>query len=257
MAIALCQTIKGSELGIRKTPGTTLTNEATGEVMYTPPEGEALLWAMLKNWEDFLHNADEIDPLIRMAIGHYQFEAIHPFPDGNGRTGRVLNILYLIDKGLLTIPVLYLSRYIITKKDDYYGLLAKVTREGAWEAWIIYMLDAVMQTAEWTTAKIRGIKALLDHTTQYVSRTSPKIYRYELIELIFLQPYCRIGHVIDAGIARRRTASGYLKKLCDIGVLKEVKAGRDKLFIHTKYLELLMSEEHQFEKYQNADAVAD
>lgn len=251
-AVASCRTIKGTELGIRRTPGTTLTNDSTGTVIYTPPDGEDLLRAKLKNWEEFLHTADEIDPLIRMAVGHYQFEAIHPFPDGNGRTGRILNILYLIDKGLLTIPVLYLSRYIIAHREDYYRLLQGVTAQGEWEAWILYMLEAVEQTAQWTTAKIRAIKSLMDHTTGYVCGAAPKIYRYELVELIFLQPYCRIGHIVDMGFAQRRTASVYLKELCDIGVLEERKVGRDKLFIHTRYLDLLIADDHDFAPYPAA-----
>lgn len=249
-ATKVCQTIKGTKLDIRKTPGTALTNDATGETIYTPPEGENLLRDKLKNWEAFLHGDEGIDPLIKMAIGHYQFEAIHPFTDGNGRTGRVVNILYLIDRGLLDIPVLYLSRHIIANKNDYYGLLAGVTENGDWEAWIIYMLDAVKQTAEWTTAKIRGIKELLDHTLEYVSEAAPKTYRHELVELIFVQPYSRIGHITDAKIAKRRTASTYLKEFCKIGVLEEYKAGRNKLFIHAKFLKLLMSDEHQFDPYK-------
>lgn len=250
VALRICQTIKNTNLNIRKTTGTTLANDKTGKIIYTPPVGETLLKDKLKNWEIFLHEYEEIDPLIKMAIAHYQFEAIHPFPDGNGRTGRVLNILYLIDKRLLDIPVLYLSRYIIENKDDYYSLLSKVTKDGAWEKWIIYMLDAVEQTAQWTTSKIRAIKELMDHTLEYVSDTSPKIYRYELIELIFVQPYCRINYLTEAGIAKRQTASNYLRELCKIGVVEEFKSGRDKLFIHTKYLDLLIDDHHKFKSYK-------
>lgn len=249
VALRICQTIKNTNLNIRKTTGTTLANDKTGKIIYTPPIGETLLKDKLKNWEIFLHEYEEIDPLIKMAIAHYQFEAIHPFPDGNGRTGRVLNILYLIDKRLLDIPVLYLSRYIIENKDNYYSLLSKVTKDGEWEKWIIYMLDAVEQTAQWTTSKIRAIKDLMDHTLEYVSDTSPKIYRYELIELIFVQPYCRINYLTEAGIAKRQTASNYLKELCEIGVVEEFKSGRDKLFIHTKYLDLLIDDHHKFKSY--------
>lgn len=250
VALRICQTIKNTNLNIRKTTGTTLANDKTGKIIYTPPVGETLLKDKLKNWEIFLHEYEEIDPLIKMAIAHYQFEAIHPFPDGNGRTGRVLNILYLIDKRLLDIPVLYLSRYIIENKDDYYSLLSKVTKDGAWEKWIIYMLDAVEQTAQWTTSKIRAIKELMDHTLEYVSDASPKIYRYELIELIFVQPYCRINYLTEAGIAKRQTASNYLRELCKIGVVEEFKSGRDKLFIHTKYLDLLIDDHHKFKSYK-------
>lgn len=141
-----------------------LANNRTGTVIYTPPVGESLLRDMLANWEGFLHNEQELDPLVRMAVGHYQFEATHPFADGNGRTGRVLNILFLIQEGLLNLPILYLSRYIIAHKADYYRLLLDVTREQAWEPWLLYMLKAVEETARWTTAKIGAIRAREEHT---------------------------------------------------------------------------------------------
>jgi len=131
-AVDVCRTLKGVAMDIRRTPGTQLANDRTGEVVYTPPEGEARLRDMLANWERFLHNQVDLDPLIRMAVGHYQFEAIHPFTDGNGRTGRVLNILYLIQEELLSLPILYLSRHVIAHKADYYRLLLSVTRDGAW-----------------------------------------------------------------------------------------------------------------------------
>jgi Fic family protein len=187
--------------------------------------------------------------LIRMAIMHYQFEAIHPFTDGNGRTGRILNLLFLIDQGLLEIPVLYLSRYIIRHKSEYYQYLLNVTTQGEWEVWICFMLSAVRETAQWTTNKIRAIRDLMDITATFVRDTLPKIYSRELIELIFIQPYCRITNVVEANIAKRQTASTYLKGLSDIGVLKEWKLGREKLFIHPQFLKLLTAEEHQVEAY--------
>ena len=143
---------------VRKVPGTALKNERTGKIIYTPPEGETLLRDKLANWERFIHNATEIDPLIRMAVMHYQFEAIHPFTDGNGRTGRVLNLLYLVEQELLDLPILYLSRFIIQNRAAYYQLLLEVTTEGNWEAWILYMLKAVQETATSTTGKINAIK---------------------------------------------------------------------------------------------------
>jgi Fic family protein len=238
-AVQICRTIKGVDMDIRRTPGTALVNDATGTVIYTPPEGEALMRDMLANWERFIHEAEEIDPLVRMAIMHYQFEAIHPFTDGNGRTGRVLNLLYLVEKGLLAIPVLYLSRHIIAHKADYYRLLLAVTTDDEWEAWILFMLRAVAETARWTTDKIRTIRDLLEQTAERIRLEAAPIYSRELAELIFVQPYCRIGNVVDAGLAKRQTASVYLKRLCDIGVLKEVKAGREKLFINPAFLKLL------------------
>ena len=193
----------------------------------------------LANWEKFIHEAEDIDPLVRMAMMHYQFEAIHPFIDGNGRTGRVLNLLFLVEKGLLKIPVLYLSRYIIQHKADYYRLLLAVTTQGRWEDWILYMLRAVFETAVWTTAKIQSIRVLLETTAEKIQLEAAPIYSRELAELVFVQPYCRISNVVDAGLAKRQTASVYLKRLCEIGVLREVKAGRERLFINPPFLQLL------------------
>ncbi|HEX9392496.1 MAG TPA: Fic family protein [Usitatibacteraceae bacterium] len=238
-AVQICQTIKGVKLDVRRTPGTALVNGATGETIYTPPEGEKLLRDKLSNLEKFIHEAEHIDPLVRMAVMHYQFEAIHPFIDGNGRTGRVLNLLYLIEQDLLNIPVLYLSRYIIQHKADYYRLLLAVTTRGHWEAWILYMLQAVLETARWTTAKIKAIRKLLEATADTIRLEAPQIYSRELAELVFVQPYCRIGNVVDANLAKRQTASVYLKRLVEIGVLKEVQAGREKLFINPALLKLL------------------
>ena len=226
-------------MDIRSAPGTTLVNEATGKPIYTPPEGHALLRDQLANWKRYLHEVKEIDPLIRMAVMHYQFEAIHPFADGNGRTGRVLNLLFLVEQGLLNIPVLYLSQYVIAHRADYYRLLLEVTTDAAWEGWILYMLAAVRETATSTTAKISAIRGLLTATAEAVRRDAPRIYSRELVELIFVQPYCRIGNLVEAGIARRQSASAYLKRLCDIGVLEERKAGREKLFINSPLLHLL------------------
>lgn len=238
-AVDICRTIKGVGMDVRRTPGTALMNDRTSEVIYTPPQGAALIRDKLANWERFLHGAEEFDPLVRMAIGHYQFEAIHPFNDGNGRTGRVLNLLYLVDIGLLDIPVLYLSKAIIEAKQDYYRLLLAVSTEQAWEPWILFMLDAVRRTAQWTTSRIKAIRILIDETAARMRQEAPGIYSRELAELIFVQPYCRITNVVDAGIAQRQTASVYLKQLADIGLLKEVKVGREKLFINPSLLQAL------------------
>jgi Fic family protein len=223
----------------RATPGTALMNEATGNVIYTPPEGKDLLRDKLANWERYIHEAVEIDPLIRLAVMHYQFEAIHPFTDGNGRTGRVLNLLYLVDKGLLEIPVLYLSRYIIRNKPAYYQRLLSVTTDGQWENWILFMLEAVLETAQWSTAKIRAIRDLLDAMAARLRQELPKIYSRELAEIIFVNPYCRIGDLVDAGIAKRQAASTYLKMLTGIGMLEEIKSGRENLYINPALLGLL------------------
>ena len=249
MAIQICSTIKGLELDIRSKPGTTLKNRMSGETIYTPPIGQQQLIEKLDNWAEFMHRNTEIDPLVRMAIQHYQFEAIHPFEDGNGRTGRILNILFLVEHGLLDSPILYLSRYIIQNKADYYRLLSGVTREQDWAPWILFILAGVEETCTWTTDKIKSIRELMEHTGQFVQKQLPKIYTWELVELLFKQPYCRIGNLVDNGIAKRQTASVYLKQLCELGILREVKSGRENIFVHPKYIELLSGEENVWVYY--------
>jgi Fic family protein len=249
-AITVCRTILGVDVDVRRVPGTALAIHATGEVIYTPPAGEDLLRKKLANWEQFQHNQRDIDPLIRMAVAHYQFEAIHPFTDGNGRTGRVLNILFLVQEELLNLPVLYLSHYIIRRRTDYYRLLREVTFNGQWEAWILYMLEAVEVTSRWTRGKISAVRRLMDHTLEYIKQELPRVYSYELVELTFTQPYCRITNLVDAEIAKRETASEYLKKLCDIGVLSEKAVGREKIFINTKLVELLLKDANDFAPYK-------
>ncbi len=187
---------------------------------------------------------------VEMTVRKDQFEATHPFTDGNGRTGRVLNSLFLIQENLLTLPILYLSRYIIVNKTDYYRLLLKVTTEQAWEEWLIYMLKGIEETAIWTVAKIRAIRILSEHTKEYVRLTAGKIYSHELVNLIFELPYCRIHNLDEAGIAKRQAASSYLKKLVSIGVLTENQVGREKLFIHPKLMQLLTREGNTFVPYQ-------
>jgi Fic family protein len=253
MAIQICSTIKGMELDIRAESGTTLKSRMTGEVIYTPPVGQELLIGKLDNWARFMHTATDVDPLVRMAIQHYQFEAIHPFVDGNGRTGRILNILFLVKHGLLNSPILYLSRYIIQNKAAYYRLLQKVTQEQDWSSWINFILDGVEETCTWTTDKIKSIRELMEHTAEFVQARLPKTYSWELVEVLFKQPYCRINNLVDAGIAKRQTASVYLKQLCETGVLSELKSGRETLFVHPKYIELLTGEENVWVYYAGVE----
>jgi len=252
-ALSVCQRIKDEGLDVRANSGTSLKNNATGKTIYTPPEGQALLKEKLANWEEFLHADLDLDPLIRVAIQHYQFEAIHPFVDGNGRTGRILNVLYLVDQGLLDKPILYLSRYIIGHKADYYRYLLEVTTDAKWEQWILYMLDGIEDTCLWTTDKIRAIRELMRHTAQFIQLELPKIYSWELVELLFMQPYCRIANVVNAGLAQRQTASVYLKELAKIGILREVKSGRESLFVHPKYIELLTGDENVWVYYAGVE----
>ena len=242
-AVEVCRTLRALDIDIRRVPGTALRSLEAGAVIYTPPEGESLIRDLLANWERFLHESTELDPLIRMAAGHYQFEAIHPFTDGNGRTGRILNLLFLVGEGLLDAPVLYLSRAIIHRKAEYYRRLREVTTHAAWEPWLLFMIEAVSSTARWTTGRIRRIQRSMKATADRIREQAPGVYSRELVEVIFTQPYCRIGNVVEAGIAKRQAASSYLKTLCEIGVLKEVPAGRDKLFVHTALIELLTSED--------------
>ena len=242
LAIKVCSMVKGREMDIRVGEGIALMNDATGEIIYTPPDGAGRLRQLLSNWDRFIHEADMIDPLIRMAVLHYQFEAIHPFDDGNGRTGRILNLLFLVEQGLLDMPVLYLSRHIIRNKSTYYRLLLDVSTDANWEDWIIFMLEAVRETAVWTTAKIRAIRALLDETARTLQDKLPKIYSRELAEIIFIQPYCRNADLVNAGIAKRQTAAVYLDAMAQAGILRKTPVGRENIYINPALVKLLARE---------------
>ena len=238
MIIDLQKEFVKTNAGIRKLPGTVLENNVTKEVIYTPPTGEVEIRNLLKNFEDYLNTKNVTDPLIKMAVLHYQFEAIHPFYDGNGRTGRIINVLYLALNGLLDLPILYLSSYIIKNKVEYYRLLREVTNYNKWENWILYILDAVENTAYDTSKKVRKIKDLLDDTIVDVKDKLPKIYQKELVELVFHQVYCNINFLVENKIALRKTASKYLKSLASIGVLREEKVGKEIIFINRKLFNL-------------------
>lgn len=241
LAENICSVLRNIETKVRKVSGTTLLNAATGEVIYTPPVGEVLIREKLSNWEKFMHEQDrDLDPLIKMAIGHYQFEAIHPFTDGNGRTGRILNILYLVEKNLIDLPILYLSRYIMQNKNEYYKKLLNVTLHQEWEAWILFMLEAIDSTSKWSIDKISNIIKIIEEVTTLVKNKLPKIYSRELIEIIFTQPYCRVSNLTEANIAKRQTASEYLKKLVSENILEEKIVGREKIFINKKFMQILI-----------------
>jgi len=235
-----CRILRGQALDFRSpSDHVRISDTRTRTVIYTPPSGGPGLVDKLRNLESYLLAVEGPDPLVRMAVAHYQFEAIHPFTDGNGRTGRILNILYLVHAGLLQIPVLYLSRFIIQNKPDYYRLLREVTESEDWEPWLLYMLRGVEETALWTTGRIRAIRELFDLTVDRCRTEAPKIYSKELIELIFRQPYCKISFIVDAGIAKRKTASEYLQELEIIGVLVGEKHGRETIYKHPALLEVL------------------
>lgn len=235
----IVQIIKRNDAGVRKTPGTKIVT-GTGGAVYTPPEGEAVLRDKLADLEQFLYAEDGLDPLVKLAVLHYQFEATHPFSDGNGRTGRILNILYLIEAGLLDIPILYLSRHIIEHKSDYYSGLRGVTEEGKREQWTLFILRAVEETALATHALVLDIRALMQETTDKVRTELPKIYSKDLVEVLFSQLYCKIHFLEQAGIAQRQTASRYLKELSRVGILSPpLEIGREAYYLNSEFYQLL------------------
>lgn len=231
--------VKGVETTVRKVPGTHIQDQRR-KVIYTPPSGEAHLRSLLHNLETYLHDqSTDTDPLLKMAVAHYQFEAIHPFPDGNGRTGRIINMLYLVDAGLLGKPVLYLSRFIIENKSEYYRLLREVTQQQAWEPWVLYMLKAVEDSSKQASQTLEGIKNLMEQTTQVTKAGKPKIYSKDLIEAVFIQPVTKVKYIMEALDMGRHTATKYLRALVELGVLEEKAVGRDNLYINRAFLELL------------------
>ncbi|KQU07384.1 addiction module protein [Rhodococcus sp. Leaf7] len=239
-AIDVCSTIKGREMQVRTIPGTRIGNPSTGEVVYSPPEGRALIEEKLSAWERFIHDDDGMDPLVRMAVAHYQFEAIHPFADGNGRTGRILNVMLLIEAGLLRMPVLYLSRYINDTKNDYYRLLLEVTSDAAWEAWVLYVLAGVERTSNDTLHTVHAIRALQEDFSHRARAVSKGGADSEFQSVLFEQPYCRISTVVSRCGVSRPTATSWLSALVGAGMLQESKVGRDRLFINREFLRLLV-----------------
>lgn len=238
--VEIVQRIKQSDMQVRAIPGTALQNKL-GEVVYTPPVGDAVIRDKLSNLEKFIHADDDLDPLVKMAVMHYQFEAIHPFPDGNGRTGRILNLLFLVEKGLLDVPVMFLSRYIIANRAAYYEGLRRVTELNEWENWLLYMLKAVESTAQQTFDQVTRIRALMEKVREKVQREAPGVYSKDLVEAIFMHPYTKIQFLVEKGIAKRQTASGYLQTLAGLGVLRESKQGREKYYINDALLEELVA----------------
>lgn len=232
--------LEGHNTGFRKLPGTKLKNDQTGETVYTPPQDHDEIVRLMGNLERFINDdtVSAIDPLVKMAVAHYQFESIHPFYDGNGRTGRIINILYLVQKGLLNIPVLYLSRYIIQRKGEYYRLLQAVREHGAWEAWVLYMLDGVEQTARQTIGIVQGIgKAMLDY--KHRIRAGQRFYSQDLLNNLFSHPYTKIEFLMrDLGVSRI-TATKYLDALAVAGFLRKKKMGRSNYYINTVLFDLL------------------
>ncbi len=209
------------------------------EVVYTPPDKKDTIINRLNNWLHFADSNDGIDPIIKMAVLHYQFEAIHPFKDGNGRIGRILNVVFLSRRNLLDMPVLYLSKFINENKQDYYRLLQEVTEKENWKEWILYMLIAVQETALDTLKKVNGIYDLFSQMSDQVKTQAPNVYSYELIDLLFQQVYCKVGYIVKAGLVTRNTASKYLNTLEKLNFLKKEKVGNELLYQNTALYEYL------------------
>lgn len=231
--------LENNNAGIRKLPGTALKNATTGKLVYTPPNHYDTIIRLMKNLEIYLNGQDDLSPLIKMAVQHYQFESIHPFYDGNGRTGRIINILYLILQGMLVNPILYLSSYIIDNKANYYRLLQEVRTKNNWEEWILYILKGIEHTAKVTIVQIHAIQALFIKTQALVKKKAPKIYSKELIELLFEQPYSKIEYLTERLKISRVTASKYLKTLEKIGMLTSRQVWKETLYINTKLFDML------------------
>jgi Fic family protein len=242
--IDIVQTIKQNKSGIRNTPGTALKNAINGEVIYTPPCCEEVLREKLAALEIFINDqeASPLDPLIKIAFIHYQFEAIHPFADGNGRTGRIVNALYLVKQDLLSQPVLYLSSYIVKYKIEYYQLLRGVTEKNNWHDWIMFMLSALIETAQLTTMKIRNMLSLKEETEKKMKQALGSSFNHDLLQLMFTLPYLKIELLEKRELAHRQTASTWLKKLTDAGIVKPQKTGRTTYFINYKLMELLSTD---------------
>jgi Fic family protein len=233
--------IEENRAGFRKLPGTALKNDATGETVYTPPQHPDEIVALMGNLERFLNEPDlcDWDPLVRMAVIHHQFESIYPFYDGNGRTGRILNILYLVQQDLLGSPVLYLSRYINQNKADYYRLLQSTRDTGEWEPWLLFLLEGIAQTAHQTTDLVVGIQALMMATKHRLRSELPKIYSQDLINNLFRHPYTKIEFLMLELDVTRKTASKYLEQLVTIGVLAKHKLGKDNYYLNNALFDLL------------------
>lgn len=237
----VCSTIHGREMPVRALPGTRVANPATREVLYSPPEGREVILDKFADWEKFVHADDGLDPIVRMAAAHYQFEAIHPFSDGNGRTGRILNVLMLVDAGLLHQPLLYLSRYLIDTKVDYYRLLREVTAADAWEDWILYILAGVAVTSRETVRRIDAIAQLQADFARRARAASKGGSDAELMAVLFEQPFARIATVVERCGVSRPTATRWLADLAAAGLVEDLKVGRDRLFVNREFLDVLVA----------------
>lgn len=248
--IAMFQALKRNTGGFRKTPGTTLANEFTKDVVYIPPQEETEIIRLMANLERFINDStlSEVDPLIKMAIIHHQFESIHPFPDGNGRIGRILNVLFLVQQGLLDTPILYMSRYITLTKPKYYELLQRVRDEGSWQKWIEYMLIAVTETAVDTRELLAGINTLFSEYKNIIRDHHKGIYSHELLNNLFRHPYTQIEYVVQETGVSRQTAARHLDQLCAAGLLTKQKIGRSNYYVNDRLVSLFIDRPNMLEK---------
>ena len=238
--VELQSMIEPMNYGIRKTPGTNLVNSVTGEIIYTPPQIESEIRDLLKNLENYINNfEDETDPLIKMAMIHYQFESIHPFYDGNGRTGRILNVLYLVLSGLLDSPILYLSNYINKNKSDYYRLFNEFREKNNYEDWIIYILKGIQETSKNTIDLIKMIQDEMELYRNKFREELPKVYSDELLDALFFEVYTKINYIESKCGVTRQTAASYLNQLVDKGLLDYEKVGRESIYKNTILISLL------------------
>ncbi len=240
--IQIHKVLEQNEAGLRKLPGTALKNERTGETVYTPPQDHGEIVRLMNNLEQFINDdtLSDVDPLIKMAVIHHQFESIHPFYDGNGRTGRIINILYLVAKGLLDIPVLYLSRYIIRNKADYYRLLQATRDTGNWEPWVLYMLESVELTSRQTIWIIQQIKEIMMAYKHRIRAELPKIYSQDLLNNLFRHPYTKIESVQNDLRVSRLTAVKYLELLTEKGFIEKHKIGRYNYYVNRPLMGIFM-----------------
>jgi len=241
LILKIQEIIEGNKAGLRKLPGTVLKNEQTGDVIYTPPQDYDTIIRLLSNLEKFINDSKEypVDPLIKMALIHHQFESIHPFYDANGRTGRIINILYLIKENLIDLPILYISRYIITTRGTYYKLLQETRRSQQWEDWIMYILQAVEETAIESVVVIKEIKKLMQSYKDIIRETDSKMYSQDLINNLFRHPYTKIALLEKDLSVSRITATKYLERLCKMGLLRKLKIGRSNYYLNDPLLKLL------------------
>ena len=232
--IAMFQILKRTDGGFRETPGTALKNESSGKLVYIPPQDGRVVKAQMGSLESYINDDSmcDLDPLIKMAVIHHQFESIHPFPDGNGRLGRIINVLYLTRQGLLEIPILYLSRYITANKSEYYRLLQYVRETGLWEEWLLYMLGAITQTSIQTLGTVEQIRSLMARYKTDIREHHKKIYSQDLLNTLFRYPYTRIELVQRDMDITRQTAARWLDQLCDGGLLSKHRFGKNNFYIN-------------------------